>query len=105
MDMLSGFERDPYARSLETTVVGRGADEAGAYIVLADTILFPEGGGQPADHGTVEGVRVRDVQTRGAEIRHYVEAGVPTRHVRVELDWARRFDHMQQHTAQHLLTA
>jgi alanyl-tRNA synthetase len=48
---------------------------------------------------------VEDVQTVEGEVRHYLAGPPPTGRVRVELDWARRFDHMQQHTGQHLLTA
>ncbi len=83
-----------------------GGDEGGRpFAVLADTILYPDGGGQPADLGTVGGVAVQDVRRVGGEIRHYLTGPAPSGRVTVELDWARRFDHMQQHTGQHLLTA
>jgi alanyl-tRNA synthetase len=102
---IPAYERDPLLRRLETEVVSAGANEGRPFVVLADTILYPEGGGQPADHGTVGGVAVLDVRTVGGEIRHLLAGPAPNGRVIAELDWARRFDHMQQHTGQHLLTA
>jgi alanyl-tRNA synthetase len=99
------YDREPYRRELDTEVVRIGEDGQ-PYAVLADTVLYPEGGGQGADHGRIDDVRVIDVQRRDGEIRHYMESKqVPAGPVTVELDWLRRYDHMQQHTAQHLLTA
>ncbi len=69
---------------------------------LDDTVLYPEGGGQPADHGTLGGVRVLDVRPG---LLHVLEAPVALGPAEVVVDAARRFDHMQQHTGQHLLTA
>lgn len=99
------YERDPFLRYLETDVVDAGVERGHAFVVLADTILYPEGGGQPADRGGIGGVRVEDVRTVEGQVRHYLAGPPPTGRVPVELDWARRFDHMQQHTGQHLLTA
>jgi Ser-tRNA(Ala) deacylase AlaX len=53
----------------------------------------------------VGGVGVVDLQKAAGEIRHVLAGPAPSGTVAVELDWTRRFDHMQQHTAQHLLTA
>jgi Ser-tRNA(Ala) deacylase AlaX len=105
MRQAAAYEQEPFLRELETEVTGAG-DEAGRpYVLLADTILYPEGGGQPADRGRIAGISVEDVRVVGGELRHYLAAAAPGGRVRVELDWERRFDHMQQHTAQHLLTA
>ena len=105
MTPIAAYERDPYLHSFETEVVGAGVDRDRQFVVLADTILYPEGGGQPADRGRIGGAAVEDVRKAGDEIRHYLTDPPPTGRVRVELDWVRRFDHMQQHTGQHLLTA
>jgi len=99
------YERDPYLRTLATEVVAIGADDGTPWAVLADTILYPEGGGQPADRGTIAGVEVHDVQTVDGAVRHSLAAPLTLGPVSVELDWERRFDHMQQHSGQHLLTA
>ena len=62
MSDIAAYERDPRLTRLDTDVVGTGEDEGRSFVVLADTILYPEGGGQPSDRGTVGGVPVRDVQ-------------------------------------------
>jgi len=104
-DQPLAYEREPYRRSLEVEVLEVGEDERGAWAVLDDTVLYPEGGGQPADRGLLGGVTVVDVERRGARVLHRLERGVGAGEARLELDWARRYDHMQQHTAQHLLSA
>ena len=105
MSAIPSYERDPRLTRLETDVVSAGESEGRPFVVLADTVLYPEGGGQPADRGRVGGVAVVDVVRSGGEIRHLLGGPAPSGHVTVELDWPRRFDHMQQHTGQHLLTA
>ena len=99
------YLRDCYLSELDTEVEDVGEDGRRPFAVLADTIFYPEGGGQPADRGTIAGIPVVDVQKSGDEIRHYLQDPVATGPVRLELDWGRRWDHMQQHTGQHLLTA
>jgi len=97
---------DASLRTLDTTVEACDPAGEGLWAVrLADTVLYPEGGGQPADHGTIGGVAVLDVQRDPAGVVHTTRAPVPTGPSTVAVDWARRFDHMQQHTAQHLITA
>ena len=99
------YEREPYRAETLTEIISVG-DEAGRpFAVLSDTILYPEGGGQPADRGLLNGTPVLDVQRRGGEIRHLLERPVVPGPATVRLDWGRRFDHMQQHSGQHLLTA
>ena len=107
---IHAYERDPYARELEVDVLSLATDDEGrGFALLSDTVLYPEGGGQPADHGQLDGHAVVDVQRCDGEIRHYLRSELAPGSIggphRLELDWERRFDHMQQHTAQHLLTA
>ncbi|MGZ6988830.1 MAG: alanyl-tRNA editing protein, partial [Thermoanaerobaculia bacterium] len=99
------YEREPYRTTLDASVLASGDDAGRPYVVLDDTILYPEGGGQPPDHGFLNDVEVLDVQKKGGEIRHYVAAPVAPGPARVRLDWDRRFYHMQQQTGQHLLSA
>jgi len=101
------YERDPYLAELATEVIRVGSDGGRPYAVLADTVCYPEGGGQPADRGWIGDVAVEDVRRVGVELRHYIAAAAAAAPgaVTLRLDWRRRFDHMQQHTAQHLLTA
>ncbi|HJW43383.1 MAG TPA: alanyl-tRNA editing protein [Geothrix sp.] len=105
MTDLPAYERDPFATALETRILGGGSEKERPYVVLEDTVFYPEGGGQPCDFGTVNGVAVVDVQKRDGEIRHYLATSLDPGPASLKLDWARRFDHMQQHTGQHLLTA
>ena len=103
--MIPAFEREPYLRELEVEVTGVAEDDAGPYALLSDTVLYPEGGGQPTDHGYLGDIRVIAVRRVDGEIRHYLESAAATGPATLTLDWKRRFDHMQQHTAQHLITA
>ena len=104
-DQISTFESHPYQRELDTEIVETGKDRDRPFAVLEDTICYPEGGGQPGDRGLLNGVEVKDTQKRDRRILHYLSGPVTAGPAHLELDWARRFDHMQQHSAQHLLTA
>ena len=84
-------------------------DENNTYIVLHNTAFYPTGGGQPHDTGTINGIEIINVDEIDGEIRHYVAEGAKVEGLSGEvegvLNWARRFDHMQQHAGQHILTA
>ncbi|MCP4654271.1 MAG: hypothetical protein GY856_02510 [bacterium] len=99
------YEREPYRTELEAEVIATGEQDGRPFAVLDDTILHPESGGQPADRGRLGSVEVVDVERVGDSLRHWLEAPAGIGPARLTLDWSRRFDHMQQHTAQHLLTA
>uniref|UniRef100_A0A034WQ83 Alanyl-tRNA editing protein Aarsd1-A n=1 Tax=Bactrocera dorsalis TaxID=27457 RepID=A0A034WQ83_BACDO len=80
----------------------------GYNVICEDTILFPEGGGQPCDYGQINGYPVRSVVRKGTEAIHFVESTKGFEEgdvVKQSLDWKRRLDHMQQHSGQHLITA
>ncbi|XP_039959653.1 alanyl-tRNA editing protein Aarsd1-B [Bactrocera neohumeralis] len=80
----------------------------GYNVICEDTIIFPEGGGQPCDYGQINGYPVRSVVRKGTEAIHFVESTKGFEEgdiVKQELDWNRRLDHMQQHSGQHLITA
>lgn len=74
-------------------------------VVLEHTAFYPEGGGQPSDQGQINGLPVTDVYREGTDIIHVMTDLPPTVTVEAAIDWARRFDHMQQHTGQHILSA
>jgi Ser-tRNA(Ala) deacylase AlaX len=104
-DYAARLRANPRLRELDVEVLASGAEGGRAWARLSDTVLFPEGGGQPADRGWLGEVAVEDVQRRDGGVVHYLAAEVSPGPARLRLDWARRFDHMQQHTAQHLLSA
>jgi alanyl-tRNA synthetase len=94
---------DCYLRDFQAAVVDAGPD--GRSIVLDKTAFYPTSGGQPQDTGTIAGIAVLDVVDAGDRILHLTELPVPAGEVLCRVDWRRRFDHMQQHTGQHLLSA
>jgi len=102
------YYNDPYLREFEATVTGveRAGDRL--RVALDRTAFYPTSGGQPFDTGTLGRLRVIDVvDDNGGTIAHVVENGAlevgdP---VHGAIDWPRRFDHMQQHTGQHVLSA
>lgn len=74
-------------------------------VVLDQTVFFPEGGGQPSDTGTLGEANVSHVREEGGEIYHRVDRPLAIGAViSGKIDWARRFDLMQQHTGEHLLS-
>lgn len=99
------YERDPYLVELDTRIVEAGASDDRPFVETADTLFYPEGGGQPADHGTICGVEVVDVQSTDGGVVHFLKQPLEVGPATLRLDWPRRWDHMQQHTAQHVLTA
>jgi alanyl-tRNA synthetase len=74
-------------------------------VTLDRTAFYPTSGGQPHDLGQLQNARVLDVRDEGDDIVHVVDHELPSGNVRCCIDWPRRFDHMQQHTGQHLLSA
>jgi alanyl-tRNA synthetase len=76
------------------------------HVVLSETVLYPEGGGQPSDFGTINGGHVEYVEMREGKVLHVcAEPHEVGSQVQVVVDWNRRFDHMQQHTGQHVLSS
>jgi alanyl-tRNA synthetase len=100
------YYTDPYATEFDAEVL-RVEDHAGrAAAVLDRTSFYPTSGGQPFDTGTLGEARVVDVvDGEDGTIRHVIEGTVVAGPVRGRIDWPRRFDHMQQHTGQHVLSA
>jgi alanyl-tRNA synthetase len=95
-----------YDTVFEASVIDTRPVEPGVTEVILDrTLFYPESGGQLPDHGTLGGGNVTDVREKGDAITHIVHgevsAAVP---LRGTIHWPRRFDHMQQHTGQHILS-
>lgn len=95
------YHNDCYLAKFEASVVK--AD--GSRVYLDRTAFYPASGGQPHDYGTISGAKVLEVVDEGDRIAHLVDQPVRLEIVPCEVDWPRRYDHMQQHTGQHLLSA
>ena len=82
-----------------------GGDGPAFRVCLDRTAFYPEGGGQPADRGALGGTRVLDVREEDGCVWHYVTSPLRAGEVvQGDIDWRRRFDHMQQHTGEHILS-
>ncbi|MBC8090168.1 MAG: hypothetical protein H7Z40_23160 [Phycisphaerae bacterium] len=99
------YYTDAYAQAFRAMVVERSAD--GSRIYLDRSAFYPTSGGQLNDLGTLNGVNVIDVIDEDARVAHLLAAPLPSDAVVVEgaVNWTRRYDFMQQHTGQHLLSA
>ena len=96
---------DPYLAQFSAHVVARAERAGRPAVALDQSAFYPEGGGQPADTGLLGGVAVLDVQVEDGVVWHTLAAPLAGEIVQGQIDWARRFDHMQQHHGQHLLSA
>ena len=97
------YYNDSYLRRFNAQVVARAP--GGSTVYLDRTAFYPTSGGQPFDLGSIAGVAVQDVVDEGGSVAHVLAAPVDPGPVDCAIDWDRRFDHMQQHTGQHLLSA
>ena len=105
MNTIALYDSDSHLRTFDAQVLRCEPADGGWAVVLNRTAFFPEGGGQPADHGTLGTVPVRDVQISGGEIFHFTAQPLPVgATVRGELDWGRRFRHMQNHSGEHIVS-
>lgn len=100
------YYEDAYLAEFSAVVTAVRAAEDGCWAALDRTAFYPGGGGQPEDAGEIAGARVTAVrEDADGRIWHRLEKPIGEGGVAARLDWARRFDLMQQHTGQHLLSA
>jgi len=97
------YYRDCYLRDFRARVV-ETADN-GRRVYLDRTAFYPTSGGQPFDTGTLDGANVIDVIDEEERVAHIVDAAISPGEIAGQIHWPRRFDHMQQHSGQHLLSA
>ena len=99
------YYQDPYLTAFTARVLSCEKSKSSWAVVLDRTAFYPEGGGQPADHGTLGAVRVTDVHETKGVIFHTCDSPVEiATQVAGAVDWPRRFDHMQQHSGEHILS-
>jgi alanyl-tRNA synthetase len=102
------FYQDSYIETFASKMIKQEKDEKGQwYVVLEETAFYPTGGGQPFDTGNLNNIPVINVEEIDGEIRHYLRNPIADFSVKLEgkINWERRFDHMQQHAGQHILSA
>ena len=105
METVRLYYQDAHLREFSARVVSCEREKERFAVVLDQTAFYPEGGGQPGDTGELGGVRVLDTHTRGGEVVHYCDGPLePGSSVRGTIDWARRFDYMQQHSGEHIVS-
>ena len=117
------YDLDSYVREFDAVVTACRSDQNGLGLVLDRTAFFPEGGGQSSDIGEIDGYRVTDVRIKDNEIIHYISSAQEltddkTAHteelteqsfpagkaVHGKINWEKRFERMQQHSGEHLLS-
>ncbi len=102
------YKTDPHLYECEAVVLSVKKEAGRTLVVLDKTPFYPEGGGQPSDTGLLDTFPVENVVESGGEIVHVIQGDIdliPGQKVRLSVNRARRLDHTQQHSAQHLLSA
>lgn len=100
------YLENPYLKELSAKVIKKEYSNSKFYITLNRTIVYPHlSGGQPMDKATIGDSKVIDVYEEDGNIVHVLEDNINSNMVNITIDWNTRFDHMQQHTGQHLLSA
>lgn len=99
------YYADSFCRRFTASVLDCQPARGGWNVTLDRTAFYPEGGGQPADHGVLGGVQVLDVHEKGGEILHLCDGPLTVgEEVEGILDWNRRFDYMQGHSGEHMVS-
>ena len=99
------YYQDSFIQTFTATVTACQPDKSGWAVLLDRTAFYPEGGGQPADHGVLGGVNVTDTREKGGEILHFCDKPLTVGEtVEGTIDFTRRFDFMQQHSGEHIVS-
>jgi len=98
------YFENPYQKDFESEVKNVTQREGYTWVTLKQSCFYPESGGQPADSGKINGIPVVHVFEENGEIIHQLDQKVTSKKVEGKIDWERRFDHMQQHAGQHILS-
>lgn len=105
MPTIKLYENDSYIKNFTATVVSCEEKDGSFLVVLDKTAFFPEGGGQDADKGVINGIEVLDVQIKDNIIYHKLEKSLEIGStVDCNIDWDTRFSRMQNHTGEHIVS-
>lgn len=96
---------DSYKTEFPSEILRIGSDELGKYVLLSDSYFYPESGGQPSDLGKINDAVVTYIKEVDEDIHFYYSGELDVGPAICHIDWERRFDNMQQHTGQHILSA
>lgn len=99
------FYQDAYQTTFAAVVTDCQRRKSGWAVVLDRTCFYPEGGGQPGDRGTLNGILVTDTHEKDGQVLHYTDAPLEIgTQVQGEIDWGYRFDLTQQHSGEHMVS-
>ncbi len=105
MHTIKLYENDSYIKNFTATVIACEEKDGAFLVVLDKTAFFPEGGGQDADKGVINGIEVLDVQIKDDIIYHKLEKSLEIgATVDCNIDWDTRFSRMQNHTGEHIVS-
>lgn len=105
MNLDTLYYQDSHLQTFTAKVASCQLVAEGFSVVLDQTAFYPEGGGQPCDLGTLNDVNVLDVREKNGTIIHTCDQSLePGTTVTGQLDWTRRFDHMQLHSGEHIIS-
>lgn len=99
------YYNNPYITEFTSEIIDSKKHQNKYHIVLKETAFYPEGGGQPCDLGEINGSKVEYVYEENNTIYHVLDENVDRTIVSCKVNFQRRFDHMQQHSGEHLLSA
>ena len=98
------YEKNVYQKKCNSSVIDLIEKDGKKFVVLAQTLFFPEGGGQPSDTGYIDDSKVKYVFEKTGVIFHEVDKFPDEKVVECNLDWDKRMDSMQQHCGEHILS-
>jgi alanyl-tRNA synthetase len=98
------YHDDPYQVEFTARIVEKEMREQKPAVILDQTCFYPESGGQPHDRGWIDGIEVVGVFEEDSRIVHLLEKDIQAASIKGKIDWETRFDHMQQHSGQHILS-
>ena len=105
METVKLFYNDPFLTEFTASVLSCEEGKGGWKVILDQTAFYPEGGGQPTDIGVLGGAKVTDVHEKAGVITHTCDAPLEVgSEVSGKIDWDVRFDHMQQHSGEHIIS-
>ncbi len=105
MEMNELYYRIPYIKEFDAVVTGCEAAKNGFCVTLSQSAFYPEGGGQLADSGTISDAIVSDVRNKNGATVHFTDKPLEVgSNVHCKIDWQKRFDHIQAHSGEHIVS-